>query len=505
MGSKQVRERHNFLYGSTLGSLSRVDQFASSNVDPNLTVEELRARQDSAMERLSQPRLRPTKDSEGNVQRQLPPNNRMQNKAQMENLFGPLTWVYATINLSKDEITMPTDDCSKVPPVQNSVCFKKATRSIERELKQHDVLPMDPKTSKKKALMSTASPQYALLFDMITTRRVIMSGEPHRVATELYRWVDTYFPHTIKFTFIGITDNGSTRVARDVFYKDKLNNKEDAFQKYINKCDFEAVDDNHMYTVYPENDAYVDYIIRMGLDHLKAEEQARRDRYTTPKYEPDPLPAFVQRDLDRLKQERERLKSLRTVSPAPKLRSGRSPPSSPVLGRLSPLNRSISDSTGPGRAKSPSATVASGDEPWGTTFKSQRDLQEERAKRLMERNKKLQKGRPLRTGPPKSVSSRLSLRLAGSPTSPSKALTSPQAASQVEEDPEAAAQAEFLRQAEQRFQDINQVFKKRLKASKDGVVDVPVSSTNQASQHLLQQQQLAAAMVLKRLTSTIEH
>ena len=28
---------------------------------------------------------------------------------------------------------------------------------------------------------------FALLFDIMTTRRVIMSGEPHKVATELYR------------------------------------------------------------------------------------------------------------------------------------------------------------------------------------------------------------------------------------------------------------------------------------------------------------------------------
>jgi hypothetical protein len=70
-------------------------------------------------------------------------------------------------------------------------------------------------------------------------------------ATELYRFMADRYP-AVKFTFIGITDNGSKRVARDIFCKDKvLNSTEEAYEKYIMKSSMDVVDDNHLFVVYP--------------------------------------------------------------------------------------------------------------------------------------------------------------------------------------------------------------------------------------------------------------
>ena len=41
----------------------------------------------------------------------------------------------------------------------------------------------------------------------------------------------------------------------------------------------QVVDDNHMYIVYPENDSYVDDIIRMGIRRMHEEEEHRRERF----------------------------------------------------------------------------------------------------------------------------------------------------------------------------------------------------------------------------------
>ena len=59
--------------------------------------------------------------------------------------------------------------------------------------------------------------RYGLLVDIISTRRTVMAGTPHATATAIYRHCEEKYPIYVKFAFVGITDNGTKRVARDIF------------------------------------------------------------------------------------------------------------------------------------------------------------------------------------------------------------------------------------------------------------------------------------------------
>eukprot|EP00996_Jenningsia_fusiforme_P007170 NODE_952_length_1801_cov_30.266553_g839_i0.p1 GENE.NODE_952_length_1801_cov_30.266553_g839_i0~~NODE_952_length_1801_cov_30.266553_g839_i0.p1 ORF type:complete len:497 (-),score=74.84 NODE_952_length_1801_cov_30.266553_g839_i0:177-1667(-) len=290
MGSKPVRERHHALYGSTVRSLNRHEQFA--NPHATMDREEFRTQQENAMDRLSQPKRTEHK------QHQFLRNKNMQNRAEMENMFANVTWLYASMHLAKEEVNIdnPMANSSKAP-IADSGPYRKAIKLIDRLMKQSGIEPTEDKKLKAQLRING---KHGLLFDIITTRRVILSGEPHKVGTELYRYMTRKY-HAVKFAFVGITDNGSKRVARDIFCKDKIHSDE-AYDKYITKSTFHSVDNNHMYVVFPENDPYIDEIIAAGIQRVREEEETRRARYFTPKYVAPQPPPFIQKGIEKQKQ-----------------------------------------------------------------------------------------------------------------------------------------------------------------------------------------------------------
>eukprot|EP01006_Ploeotia_vitrea_P052440 TRINITY_DN67687_c10_g8_i1.p1 TRINITY_DN67687_c10_g8~~TRINITY_DN67687_c10_g8_i1.p1 ORF type:complete len:252 (+),score=6.01 TRINITY_DN67687_c10_g8_i1:64-819(+) len=82
-----------------------------------------------------------------------------------------------------------------------------------------------------------------LVFDIIATQKHILAGAPHRLGRAIYKYVDAYYYTDISTTFVGLTDNTSRRVGRDVFCKNQTLSK--------TKHEFTKVDDQHMFVIYP--------------------------------------------------------------------------------------------------------------------------------------------------------------------------------------------------------------------------------------------------------------
>eukprot|EP00668_Euglena_longa_P048362 GGOE01065430.1.p1 GENE.GGOE01065430.1~~GGOE01065430.1.p1 ORF type:complete len:458 (+),score=116.29 GGOE01065430.1:70-1443(+) len=96
---------------------------------------------------------------------------------------------------------------------------------------------------------------FGLLFDIVTTSSTIETGQPHFVAQQIYSYVDEAHSDKklLKFVFVGITDNDNCRAARDVFCKEDFSGHP--------KKQFEAIDNNHMYAVYPDDEYYVKHFL----------------------------------------------------------------------------------------------------------------------------------------------------------------------------------------------------------------------------------------------------
>ena len=102
------------------------------------------------------------------------------------------------------------------------------------------------------SLMSQAAslPRCGILFDIISTSKIIGTKLPERVGAYIYRYIETKYcdVQSVKFTFVGITDNINCCAARDVFCRDEM-----LQGKYIGqtKRTFEALDNVHMFPVIP--------------------------------------------------------------------------------------------------------------------------------------------------------------------------------------------------------------------------------------------------------------
>lgn len=102
------------------------------------------------------------------------------------------------------------------------------------------------------ALMAIAATKRrcGLVFDIISTSKIINSGIPHEIGAYIYSYIEqNHFDKTsLKFTFVGITDNVNCCAARDVFCRDEL-----LQGKYIGdtKRTFDALDNVHMFAVFP--------------------------------------------------------------------------------------------------------------------------------------------------------------------------------------------------------------------------------------------------------------
>jgi hypothetical protein len=112
--------------------------------------------------------------------------------------------------------------------------------------------------------------KYGLLFDIVTTNSTIMSGAPHLLANQIYTYVDEMYSNRpgLKFVFVGITDNDNCRAARDVFCKED--------QAGHPKKPFVAIDNNHMYAVYPFDEELTMKMVEQNTKQLLSREAENR-------------------------------------------------------------------------------------------------------------------------------------------------------------------------------------------------------------------------------------
>jgi hypothetical protein len=89
-----------------------------------------------------------------------------------------------------------------------------------------------------------------LIFDLVSTSKIISGGVPHEVGAFIYEYVEAahFSVQSLKFVFVGITDNDNCCTARDVFCRDEI-----LAGKYVGdtKRPFDALDNVHMFTVFP--------------------------------------------------------------------------------------------------------------------------------------------------------------------------------------------------------------------------------------------------------------
>lgn len=185
----------------------------------------------------------------------------------------PLTWVYGRLAMTR--------------LASNGQTSQQAQRLVERLLAEHGVKPVNDLTSRREVRAMLRSPRrFGVLIDIVATRRNILSGSPHDTAMSIYRMVDERYPILVKFVFVGITDNGTKRVARDVF------------GAAGSGIPFGAVDAEHLYVVHPKGDEG-DAMRARGEDEQRHREAERIRRHCTPKYVPPPPPEWLKRVLER--------------------------------------------------------------------------------------------------------------------------------------------------------------------------------------------------------------
>eukprot|EP01063_Lacrimia_lanifica_P024908 TRINITY_DN32702_c0_g1_i1.p1 TRINITY_DN32702_c0_g1~~TRINITY_DN32702_c0_g1_i1.p1 ORF type:complete len:645 (+),score=227.07 TRINITY_DN32702_c0_g1_i1:91-2025(+) len=96
--------------------------------------------------------------------------------------------------------------------------------------------------------------RFGILLDIITTNSLIQTGIPHELGNAAYKHLETvhYDKAGLKFCFIGITDNVNCRAARDVFCRESvLADSGDVRMREEPKRTFDALDNQHMYCVFP--------------------------------------------------------------------------------------------------------------------------------------------------------------------------------------------------------------------------------------------------------------
>eukprot|EP01063_Lacrimia_lanifica_P017496 TRINITY_DN24574_c0_g1_i1.p1 TRINITY_DN24574_c0_g1~~TRINITY_DN24574_c0_g1_i1.p1 ORF type:complete len:848 (+),score=265.49 TRINITY_DN24574_c0_g1_i1:138-2681(+) len=176
--------------------------------------------------------------------------------------------------------------------------------------------PQSPTSRQHVKDMIKAPQRFGILCDIITTRRCVYTGSPHLIASSIYEFIEQKYPISVRFAFVGITDNASKRVARDMFYKGALPVEQGGSGKNVilhnplraNTPPLALVDNEHQYAVNPYADYEREYYRGLGEERRMQREKIRKDRYETPKYVA-PLPpswlAKAEARLEKLKAREE--------------------------------------------------------------------------------------------------------------------------------------------------------------------------------------------------------
>lgn len=180
--------------------------------------------QKTRVDALSIPRVLPTKQHTFQQSwRHRPQTSAVQDKLLLPNVTGERFWVSRWMQVTKQMI-LPLGEDQRLSPAFLQI------KEIIRKM-------MD---------RASTMARCGILFDIVSTSSVINTGVPHEIGNAIYEHIDTqyYSLTSIKFVFVGITDNVNCKAARDVFCRDRTVGKEP-------KGSFETLDNTHMYIVFP--------------------------------------------------------------------------------------------------------------------------------------------------------------------------------------------------------------------------------------------------------------
>lgn len=342
MGSKPTREAHMLKYGAPLGH-----DDADGGQHPKRTAPAQR----SAMERLATPKLG-RRVSAGAGQREFTSRRAAlaehQVARRMDQLFPvadfrnddgvsvasepdadgdtaglvapshtyPMDWRRLPIPDKRDSVEWLYAHTSMERMETADMAYNAASSAIQKMLSQRGIQPVTLNTTRAEVRSMIRSPKrYGVLVDIIATKRSLLSGAPHDAAMRLYEFVEETYPIYVIFMAVGITDNRTKCVARDVFNSDYVTGAP-------KKLPFGLLDGQHMMLVHPKGDE--GEAMKAHGDAEKARrEEARRLRTCTPKYEPPPLPKWAEearsRPQSRMSAASTKFTSSRPTSPATEL------------------------------------------------------------------------------------------------------------------------------------------------------------------------------------------
>ena len=102
-------------------------------------------------------------------------------------------------------------------------------------------------------LLATAASRRrcGLLFDLVSTANIIRTGVPHLVGEYIYQYIATQHNDklTVKFSFVGISDNVNCCAARDVLCRDDW--LDGHYVGDTKRREFDALDNVHVFGVFP--------------------------------------------------------------------------------------------------------------------------------------------------------------------------------------------------------------------------------------------------------------
>lgn len=208
---------------------------------------------------------------------------------------GKLAWIYEMIQLDIDT------------PIQKSIAHTQFT--LDRQLRERGATPLDANTTRRDVrTMVRDGERLGLLVDIVATKRNILSGVPHQLASFIYEFVEEKYPIKVKFALVGITDNATKLVARDIF--DSRNGNA------VRRLSFSDIDGVHLHIAHPRGDGAA-IMQERGLEESRQKEEDMRRRRCTPKYEAPPPPVWMASAQVAVQKTKEFLSSANALSCSP--------------------------------------------------------------------------------------------------------------------------------------------------------------------------------------------
>lgn len=287
MGSKPVREAHMMRYGSTLRQMG--GDFEETHVS--------QGRMQASCNRLSKPKRSAKKFSyESKNKSDSGP------AGQMDDLFPPHLDVEEVTAIPK-EVSYPEDwrrlpeeiGTGKLEWLYESLKLDIETPLIKSQAQLQHALTRGLKDLGADGLGSAVNrkdvrsmvrngARFGVLVDIVATRRNILTGIPHELADFVYKYLETEYPITVRFVLVGITDNATKLVAKDIF--------DSRGGGRLKRLTFNDIDGDHLFVAYPRENA-AQALRERGVLERERKELEHRLRTWTPKYCPPPEPSWM--------------------------------------------------------------------------------------------------------------------------------------------------------------------------------------------------------------------